>query len=104
MELEEAKGAYISEVIEDGPSENAGLRGTNRQINSNGRQIEIGGDVIVALDGEPVNNFTDLLSYITLYSSPGQDITATIIRNGQYLEIVITVEARPTSESIFPFP
>lgn len=95
MDLPFNKGAYISEVPADGPAENAGLRGANDTRVVDGRQLEVGGDVIVAINGEAVNSFDDLLIYITLNTQPGDEITVTVYRDGEYRDITVELEQRP---------
>jgi 2-alkenal reductase len=95
MNLPVTKGAYISQVVENGPSEKAGLQGTVRQTTVNGRVVEEGGDVITAIDGQPVNSFDDLLLYIALNTAPGQEVTLTIVRNGKTQNISVTLDKRP---------
>ena len=102
MDLSVNKGAYISEVVDDGPSEHAGLRGAVRETSIDGRRVEVGGDVIVAIDGQPVTSFEDLLVYIALYTSPGQNVTLTILRDNKTREISVTLGSRP-QETFEPF-
>lgn len=102
MDLTINKGAYISEVVDDGPAERAGLRGAIRETTINGQVIEVGGDIITAIDGQTVSSFEDLLIYIALYTSPGQDVTLTILRDDRTREIVLTLGSRP-KETFEPF-
>jgi S1-C subfamily serine protease len=95
MGLPVDRGAYISLAIEDGPSAKAGLRGTTGTAAYQGRDTEVGGDVIIAINGTPIYSFDDLLIYIALESSPGDDITVTILRDNQEQQLVITLEPRP---------
>ncbi len=95
MDLPVDKGAYIAEVISGGPSSKAGLRGANREAVVDGRPLEVGGDVITAIDGQPVSTFDDLLIYIALESAPGQEVTLSVLREGEALEIQVTLEGRP---------
>ena len=74
MKLPNEKGAYISDIVEGGPAEEAGLQGSTGQVIVNGRQVEIGGDVIIAIDGQPVSSFEDMLIYIALKANPGQEV------------------------------
>ncbi len=96
MELPIEKGAYISEIVSGGPAERAGLRGSSDQATNHGRQVEIGGDVITAIDGQPVSSFEDMLIYIALKANPGQVVTLTIIRDGKTKEVQVTLGERPT--------
>ena len=95
MDLPVNKGAYIAEVIPNGPSAKAGLHGANSQETVNGQTVDTGGDVIIAIDGQTVGSFEDILVYIALSTSPGQDVVLTIIRNGKQMEVTVTMEARP---------
>ncbi len=95
MELSVEKGAYVSQVVTDGPADRAGLRGSNREVIVENRRLEIGGDVIVGIDGIEVSSFEDILIYLTLNTNPGQNIVLTIIRDGEAQDITLTLQPRP---------
>ena len=95
MNLTVDKGAYIAQVISNGPSAKAGLRGATRQTVVDERQVDVGGDLITAVDGQPVNTFDDLLIYTALHTKPGQTVTLTVLRDGKSEEIKVTLELRP---------
>jgi 2-alkenal reductase len=97
MKLPIQKGAYISQVVNNGPAERAGLRGSSDDIVVDGRRTEVGGDIIVAIDGQPVTSFEDILIYIALNTRPGQQITLTVLRNNKTQEITLELEKRPAS-------
>ena len=97
MDLPVEKGAYIAEVISNGPSEKAGLRGSGGTQRVEGRIVQVGGDVVTTIDGQDVRSFDDLLIYIALQTAPGQTVILTIIRNGEEQDLEITLEARPES-------
>jgi 2-alkenal reductase len=96
MSLPVERGAYVSSVTDGGPSQSAGLRGTTEVITVDGRQVEVGGDVITAIAGQPVNTFDDILVYLALQASPGQEVTLTILRNGQPQDVRVTLGTRPS--------
>ena len=102
MDLSVNKGAYISEVIDNGPSDKAGLRGSRQQTTIDGRIAEIGGDIIIAVEGQPVSSFDDILIYIALNTSPGQTIELTILRDNQTQQIQVTLEPRPSEVMTLP--
>jgi 2-alkenal reductase len=104
MDLPFDKGAYMIEVIDGGPSDKARLSGASEQVTVDGRLVDIGGDVITAIDGQPITSFEDLLIYISLNGSPGQDVTVSIWRNGEYQDITIQLEKRPSTDSFFTLP
>jgi 2-alkenal reductase len=94
----ELRGAYVVSVLNGTPAARAGLRGGNQPTNSNlvgvcpDRQ---GGDLITAINGEPVRQFDDILIYLTRYTSPGDEITLTILRNGNVRDLTVRLAPRP---------
>jgi len=103
MNVEVVKGAYLSSIVENGPAEKAGLFGSVDTESINGRTVHIGGDVIVAINGQPVNSFDDLLIYVALESSPGKEVTLTILRDGELIDVVLKLDSRPeTIENLLP--
>ncbi len=95
MKLPIDKGAYLAQVINGGPSDKAGLRGASRTETVDGREVEVGGDVITAINGQPVNTFDDLLIYVALSTQPGQEVQLTILRGNETQEIKVKLEERP---------
>jgi 2-alkenal reductase len=96
------QGAYLSLIVEDGPTYKAGLRGSTGTRTYENRTVETGGDVIVAINGEPVKSFDDLLIYVALFTSPGDTITLTVLRDGVEKQFEVVLEPRP-EELIQPF-
>jgi S1-C subfamily serine protease len=97
MNLPVERGAYVASVVEGGPALQAGLRGAREVITIDGRSVDAGGDVIIAIDDTPVLTFDDLLLYLSLQTSPGQTVTLTIIRDGQTRDVEVTLQPRPSS-------
>ena len=54
-----------------------------------------GGDLITAIDGSPVARFDDLLVYLERYTSPGDSVTLTVLREGKTIEVDVTLAPRP---------
>lgn len=86
-------GAYITAVTPGSPADRAGLRGGSRPTSFTG--LPAGGDLIVAIDGQPVMTFDDLLSYLIKNKQPGDKVTLTIVRDGQEKEVDLTLGKRP---------
>lgn len=95
LDLPTAQGVLISQVASGGPAEQAGLRGGDRRESVRGAPVLVGGDIIVAIDGTPVNNFDHLISYLIAHTEVGQVVTITFIRDGETLQTDLTVGARP---------
>jgi 2-alkenal reductase len=86
-------GAYVTGVTPGGPADKAGIRGGSTPTSVNG--LEAGGDVITAVDGMPIKTFDDLLSYLLSNKSPGDTIVLTVLRDGQSMDITLTLDKRP---------
>jgi 2-alkenal reductase len=95
MNLPVNKGAYIADITKGGPAEKAGLHGSDKRVKVNRREIEIGGDVIVAIDNQPIESFDDLLVYVAMQTKPQQDIKLTVLRDGKTKELTLTLGIRP---------
>lgn len=95
MQLPVERGAYILEITASGPAEQAGLRGADSIVTSDGLQVPVGGDVVTAIDGQPVRSFDELLIYVAMQTTPGQNVTLTILRDGKTQDVNLTLGARP---------
>jgi S1-C subfamily serine protease len=102
MNLSVSSGAYISDITPGGPAEKTGLRGTTGQRTVSGRLVEVGGDVITAVDGHPVRNFYDVMVYVALQTTPGQSVAFTIIRDGKEQTFSIVMGVRPEQPEMQP--
>ncbi len=76
------RGALIEEVVGDAPAERAGLKGAKRRVVFNGSPVSLGGDLIVALAGEPVVRADDVARIVTERLRPGQLVPVTVVRGG----------------------
>jgi len=98
LDLPVKQGALVEEVIQGGPSDSAGVRGGTRdvQIDGIGRTVRAGGDVILAIDEQPVRHFDDLIVYLEK-TAVGQSVDLTILRDGQETHVQIELGARPAT-------
>ena len=83
------QGVLIVDITNNGPADKAGLHGSDRQVDINGQPAPVGGDVIVAIDGQPVKRFEDMGSYLFENVQVGQTVTVTILRNGSQKDIQV---------------
>jgi 2-alkenal reductase len=91
--LSSSTGAYVLEVVPGGPADIAGIRAGTEQTQIVG--LFAGGDLIVAVDGREILEFSELLSYMMLNKQPGDEMTLSILRNGEEIDLVVTLAERP---------
>jgi len=50
----------------------------------------------VAIGGMPVNDFDDLVNYLASYTSVGDTVRLTVIRDGEQFDVELVLEERPS--------
>jgi S1-C subfamily serine protease len=97
--INEPRGFLVTEVISGSPAEKAGLQGGDENIVVvDGIPMNLGGDVIIAVDNNTVRKIDDILAYVEMEKSVGDDLKLTILREGQMMEIIATLAARPSQQ------
>lgn len=99
LKLPVNRGVLVSEVVPNSPAAIAGVRGGNQKIQIRGVEIVTGGDIIVAINGQPIRDMDALLAYLVENTTPGDTITLTIIRDNQTLEAKVALKPRPAGEN-----
>jgi S1-C subfamily serine protease len=87
------KGAYVLSIVEGGPADQAGIQGGDIPTSFN--DLQAGGDLIVAFDGKPVDTYDEMLSYLLTTKSPGDTVVLTVLRDGQPMDMTVTLGERP---------
>src|SRR5713226_2301846 len=93
LDLPVAEGLLIERVTSGGPAERAGLRGGSRIAAAGMRKILIGGDVLVAVDGQKMASQLDLNVFMNR-KRPGDTVGATIYRGRQKMDIPVALGER----------
>ncbi|MFW6215771.1 MAG: S1C family serine protease [Alkalispirochaetaceae bacterium] len=90
------QGILISEVIPEGNADRAGLRGgrENRAVRYGRTVIYLGGDIIVAIDGQPVASIANLYEALE-DNRPGDVVEVEYLRNGKRRRTELTLSERP---------
>jgi S1-C subfamily serine protease len=89
------RGALVVSVVPQGPADQAGLRGSDKTATLDGQSVTIGGDVITAINGQPIAKMDDLIAYLADQTEVGQSVTLTVLRGGQAISLKATLAARP---------
>ncbi len=88
-------GLAITEVRAGTPAQEAELRAATGSTTVDGTEVPTGGDVIVAFDGEPVTTSAELQSAVDA-KQPGDEVTLTVLRDGEQQAVEITLGTRPS--------
>src|ERR671910_1583605 len=96
--LTEARGFLVTDVSSGSPAQKAGIQGGSSLANVNGREIAMGGDVILKVDEHTVRKLDDVLTYLEREKKVGDAVQLTILRNGITENIALTLGPRPTAQ------
>jgi S1-C subfamily serine protease len=96
--LDEPRGFLVMDVVAGSPAEKAGILKGNQDTVIDGISIRLGGDVIIAVDNNTVRKIDDLLAYVEMEKSVGDDLKLTILRQGQAMDVIATLAARPSQQ------
>lgn len=92
------QGIMIATVDSGSPAANAGLRGATQAAAIMGAEIPIGGDIIVAINGQTITSVQDLSAFLESQAQVGEDITVTAYRNGSKRDFNVTLGSRPPGQ------
>jgi len=93
--LNEPRGLLVVDVVDGSPAAQAGIRGGDDPRSIDGRDINLGGDVITAIDDKTVRKIDDILVYLQREKTAEDNLKLTILRDGQLQDINIGLAARP---------
>lgn len=96
LKLPVTAGVMIEAVTPDSPAAKAGLQGGSHSETIRGNDVCVGGDIIVAINGQYIADMDELLSYLVSSTHPGDTIQLLVVREGETLEIPVELEPRPT--------
>ncbi len=94
LELPVQGGLLIQEVARGTAAEAAGLRGARRWVVVGNEEVGIGGDLIMAIDGRPIDR-ADTLTQTLNRKRAGDTITLTVYRGGRKMDVKVTLGAAP---------
>ncbi|MGC1483064.1 MAG: trypsin-like peptidase domain-containing protein [Candidatus Acidiferrum sp.] len=93
LDLPVQEGLLIEEAKQGGPAAAAGLHGGNQQALAGMQRITIGGDVIVAIDGQKIADQSDM-NLVLNRKRPGDTVSVTVYRGGKKLDVPVKLGER----------
>ena len=93
LDLPVQEGLLIEEVTKGGPAAAAGLHGGDRAAQAGMQRIMIGGDVIVAIDGQKIGSQSDM-NLVLNRKRPGDTVRVTVYRGGKKMDVPVKLGER----------
>ena len=93
--LKDALGFLIITVVENSPAADAGLIGSNKTIEVDGKEYPVGGDIIVAVDGIDVRKIDDILVHLQRVKTVGDEMNLEVLRDGRTTNVTVILQERP---------
>ena len=93
-----SEGILVSQVVPGGNADKAGIHGGNQATQYGQSVIYIGGDVITAIDGEPIAGYEDYFASL-FDTDPGDKVTLSLIRDGMPMTLDVVLIERTAENS-----
>ncbi len=84
-------GVLVVGVQSGSPADKSGISSGDRRLRFGPYIIPVGGDIITAINGTPVENQQDLMVYLETKTKIGEVVELSILRNGQALTVRVTL-------------
>jgi S1-C subfamily serine protease len=93
-----ARGVVVARVIKDSPAAKAELVAASQQVTVDGVSVPVGGDAIVAVDGNGVSTSQQLADLVAAHK-PGDQLKLDVVRSGKRRTVVVTLGNVPVGRS-----
>ncbi len=94
--LNQTKGFLITSIAKGGPADKSGLRAGSTTTKYNGRDVDVGGDIILKIDNREVSKIDDILAYLETQKHVGDKVHLTILRDNAIKELDLILGDRPS--------
>jgi S1-C subfamily serine protease len=95
MQVPVDEGILITDVYPGSPVDQAGVLGGDQEVLIRNVTVPIGGDILVAINGEQISSFEELTVYLETETVVGDIVDMTLYRDGQELIVPVTLAERP---------
>ena len=96
--LTQTKGFLVTSITKGSPAEKADLRAGTTTKTLNGRDFDVGGDIILKIDNRDVTKIDDILAYLESQKHVGDKIHLTILRDNTIRELDLVLGERPNPD------
>jgi S1-C subfamily serine protease len=95
LKLPVEQGLLLVELQRQGPLDVAGAHGTQGEAIVGNQRMFVGGDILTAVDGQPITTPEELQTLLEVDYVVGDNVTATILRDGQEKQVTVTLAEQP---------
>jgi S1-C subfamily serine protease len=95
LDLPVERGLLIARIDADSPAADAGLRGASREVVLGRTRLLVGGDIVVALDDQPIDSNAALSQYLETRTRVGQQVRVSFYRGDRLMSALVIVAEQP---------
>lgn len=99
LKLPVTKGLLVVQLDTTGPLAQAGILGAQRETIIGNQRVYIGGDILLAVDGNEVSTVDSLETWLEDHHQVGDSVTVTYLHEGQQQNIAVTLGEEPSGEN-----
>jgi S1-C subfamily serine protease len=95
MDVPVDEGLLVIRVASGSAADRADIRGGDQIVRIGNLRLPLGGDIVTAIDGEPMTDSKVFVVYLETETQVGDEVDVTIVRDGRELSTQATLTARP---------
>lgn len=88
------EGMLVLRAVAGGPADQAGIQGGDQIVRLGNVRIPLGGDIITAINGDPMTSSKEFVAYMETQTQVGDTVEVTIIRGGEERTVQATLVER----------
>jgi S1-C subfamily serine protease len=95
FELPVESGLLLVQMYSGSPLDQAGVRGAQREAILGNRRVYLGGDILTAVEGEPLSTLEKLQLLLENNYRVGDTVTLTLLRDGETFDLLVELAEEP---------
>ncbi|PIQ26375.1 hypothetical protein COW36_14670 [bacterium (Candidatus Blackallbacteria) CG17_big_fil_post_rev_8_21_14_2_50_48_46] len=99
LKLPVSSGLMVMQTYPGGAAAQSGLRGGNQKVYLGNYEVYLGGDIILAVDGQPVKAENDLMNYLETRKRVGDSLKLTVLKGGRGKPVTLNVRLMARRDS-----